>query len=107
MKQILALFLLSASLTSSALAASYLTEATLIFHKNTDQYAVEARVCRLHQSKGQLREEVIARPRAVSSPGTPASFFAGPDSDHSTDKKALGVTMDVSWPKPSEGGFAV
>jgi hypothetical protein len=88
-------------------AASYSTEATVTLHKDKNQYEVAGRVCRLIEQEGMLTEEVIARPKVLSSPGSPASFYVGLGHSDRNYPNEENVTMDVSWPKKGERGFAI
>jgi len=65
------------------------------------------RVCRLLENDGKLREEVVARPKVLSSPGSPGSFYVGLGRTDSNYPNEENVTMDVSWPKEGESGFAI
>jgi len=91
----------------SVTAASYSTEAIITLNKDKTQYEVAGRVSKLVEQNGKFTEEVIASPKVLSAPGSPGSFYVGLGRSHPNYPNKDNVTMDVSWPKDGETGFAI
>jgi hypothetical protein len=66
-----------ATFANTTFAASYSTEATMTRETAKNTYTVIVRVSRLVERDGKLTEQLIARPRIISSPGGPASMYQG------------------------------
>lgn len=94
------------SLSYTAAAASYSTEATIAPLPDKGQYKVEVRVSRLVNQGGKLVEELIAQPSILSGLGCPASCYQGLQPRNPDYQKQDSVSVDVSWPYPSESGVA-
>lgn len=88
------------------IAATYSTDATMSLQKEEGIYNVVVRVSELIAQDGKVTERLITEPRIQSTPGAPASFYAGVspgDPDYSREEN---VAVDVSWPYPNESGIA-
>jgi hypothetical protein len=69
MKKLIALLLATVcSVATTAVAASYSTEATITQQKNIGRFFVEVRVSQLLEQGGKLTEQEIARPRFFATP---------------------------------------
>src|SRR5689334_11208092 len=102
MKKLIALLAGSACViatTSTTIAATYSTEATMTRQKENGRYLVEVRVLELVERDGQITERLVARPRIDSAPGVPASLYQGLQPSHPNYEKEENVTVDVSWPE--------
>jgi hypothetical protein len=88
-------------------ADSYSVEATITLHKETKQYEAVGRVCKLVDRMTKQVEVVIARPSVISTMGSPGSFYVGSSRSDRNYRKLENVTMDVTWPKEGNQGFAV
>jgi len=107
MKKFLALIIaVAAVLSYTAIAASYSTEATITPLPDKGQYQVEVRVSCLVSRDGKVVDKLIAQPRIVSGLGCPASFYQGLQPTNPDYWKQDNVSVDVSWPYPSESGVA-
>lgn len=95
-------FTLTLAVASPSMAASYSTEATLTLNKGKARYEVAGRVCRLVEREGALTEEVIARPKVISTPGASGSFYAGADRSEKEFANQENVSMDVFWPEEKD-----
>jgi len=95
-----------AVLSYTAVAASYSTEATLTPLTDEGKYKVDVRVSRLVEQDGKLVEKLIAQPRILSGLGCPASCYQGLQPANPDYQKQENVSVDVSWPYPSESGVA-
>jgi hypothetical protein len=93
-------------LSQAAIAVPYLTEATMTTLPEEGQYQVDVRISRLIQQDGKQVEEVVARPKILSSVGCPASFYQGPQPTDPHYWNKDNVRVDVSWPYPKESGVA-
>jgi hypothetical protein len=103
-----AFFIIAVStIVTTTFAASYSTEATMTRQKDKNTYTVIIRVSRLVEHDGKLTEQLIARPKIISSPGDPASMYQGLQSPDPDYKKVENVSVDVAWPKIGESGFAL
>jgi hypothetical protein len=96
-----------ATFANTTFAASYSTEATMTRETAKNTYTVIVRVSRLVERDGKLTEQLIARPRIISSPGGPASMYQGLQSPDPDYQKVENVSVDVAWPKIGESGFAL
>ena len=94
-------------IASTAVAASYSTEATMTRQKDKGTYEVDVRVSDLSERDGRNTEEVIARPRITSSPGVPAGLYCGLKPSDRDYAKKENVSVDVAWPEAGKRGFAV
>jgi hypothetical protein len=92
---------------SCGAADLYSMEATISLHKQVKQYEASARVCRLVDRRGHQAEEVVSRPRVMSSVGSRGSFYVGCDRSSPDYKKLENVSMDVFWPEDGEAGYAI
>jgi len=70
-------------------------------------YEVVVRVAQLVERDGKITEKVISQPRLTSSPGVPASLYAGLQPGNRDYKKEENVSVDVSWPEAGKRDFAV
>jgi hypothetical protein len=95
------------TIATTTFAASYSTEATMTRQKDKNTYTVIVSVSRLVEQDGKLTEQLIAKPRIISSPGGPASMYQGLQSPDPDYKKVENVSVDVAWPKIGESGFAL
>ena len=107
MKRFIALLFAAAAVTTTCVAATYSTEATITQQKDKGSYLVDVRVLLLVEQVGQLAEHLVARPRIESAPGVPASLYQGPQPSQPNYQKEENVSVDVSWPEAGKGGFAV
>ena len=105
--KILLLLAASAFCTMTTVAANYTTEATITQQKDKGRYLVEVRVSQLIEQNGVVTEQLIARPRIDSAPGVPASLYSGLQPSHPNYHKEENVSVDVAWPEPGKGGFAI
>ncbi|HTV39995.1 MAG TPA: hypothetical protein VMF08_05435 [Candidatus Sulfotelmatobacter sp.] len=96
----------AAFLSQAAIAAPYLTEATITPLPDQGQYRVDVRISRLIEQDGKQVEELLSKPRILSSVGCPASFYQGLDSANPDYRNQDNVRVDVSWPYPKESGLA-
>ena len=107
MKALIALAIAGTIAVASCKAAdSYSMEATVTLHKETNQYEAAARVCKLVDRRTKQAEEVISRPKVVSTRGTPGSFYVGSGPSDPNYRKSENVTMDVTWPNEGERNIA-
>ena len=106
MKKHVALLVASFTAVTSALAASYSTEATITPHQDKNTYEVIVRVAQLVERDGQVKEELVAQPRVQAGLGTPASMYSGLQPTHQDYQKEDNVTVDVSWPEAGKSGTA-
>ena len=104
MKKHVALLIASLTAVSSALAASYSTEATITPHNDKSAYEVIVRVAHLIARDGKVTEEVVAQLKIHSPLGTPASSYSGLQPTHQDYQKEDNVTAEVSWPRADQGG---
>jgi hypothetical protein len=88
-------------------ADSYSIEATITPLRHEGQYEAVARVCRLVDRNGVQTEELLSKPRIVSSAGETGSFYVGPDRNNSNYKKVENISMQVVWPKENQPGAAI
>lgn len=110
MKLLAAVIIATSTMLTLSMAestASYSTETSVTLHRDKNRYEVTGRVSRLIEQDGRLTEEVIAQPKVLSSPGSPASFYVGPARSDTNYPSEENVTVDVSWPKNGQGGFAI
>lgn len=108
MKTLIAFGIVGTLAVVSCIAAdSYSVEATITLHKKTKQYEATGRVCKLTDRGAEQVEEVITRPRVISTVGSPGSFYVGVEPSNPNYQNQENVTMDVNWPKEGEGSFAV
>jgi hypothetical protein len=94
-------------LSYTAAAASYSTEATITPLANKGQYKVDVRVSRLVEQDGKLVEKLISQPKILSGLGCAASFYQGLQPTDPDYQKKESVSVDVSWPYPSESGMGL
>jgi hypothetical protein len=106
MKKHIALLVASFTAITSAVAASYSTEAIMTPQKDKSTYEVVVRVSQLVEQDGKLTEELVARPKVTGPLGVPASLYSGLQPTHADYQKEDNVTVDVSWPKAGENGVA-
>lgn len=108
MKKLIAIFVVAAcAVASTAVAATYSTEATMTRQKDKGTYEVIVRVSHLVERDGKVTEELIEQPKITSSPGSPASLHSGlPSSDPDFAEKE-NVSVDVSWPEVGKRDFAI
>ncbi len=107
MRKSLVVFIAAALVVApAAIAATYSTDATKSLQKEDCTYNVDVRVCELTGKGGNVAERVIARPRITSAPGVPATLYTGPGSGDPDYTRKENVTVEVSWPYPSESGTA-
>ncbi len=92
---------------STAVAASYSTEATMTRQKDKGTYEVVVRVSKLAEQNGKIIEELIEQPKITSAPGVPASLYCGVQPSDRDYKKRENVGVDVSWPEAGKQDFAV
>jgi hypothetical protein len=107
MKKHIAVLVASLTALTSALAASYSTEAIITQQKDKGRYLVDVRVLQLVEHDGQLTEQLVARPRIDSAPGIPATLYQGPQPSQPNYQTEENVTVDVSWPEAGQSGFAI
>ena len=96
----------AAFLSHAAIAAPYLTEATITPLPDKGQYQVDVRISRLIDEGGKQVEKLLSKPRILSGVGCPASFYEGPDPANPEYRNQDNVRVDVSWPYPKESGLA-
>lgn len=106
--QTLSLIFLAAALgiSPAVTAATYSTEATMSLQKDEGTYLVEVKVSELTEQNGKVIERVISRPRLQSSPGISATLYSGLRPGQPDYNRQENVSVDVSWPYPSESGTA-
>src|SRR5262245_43005199 len=108
MKKFITLLLAAAcAIATTALAATYSTEATFTQQKDKGRFLVEVQVSQLIDQDGRLTERLIARPRVDSAPGVPASLYSGLQPSHPNYRNEENVSVDVSWPEAGHSGFAI
>jgi hypothetical protein len=108
MNKLIAILLATAFVTANAaFAASYSTEATMTRQKDQNTYEVNVHISHLIERNGTVAEEVIQRPRLISSPGVPASLHCGLSASDPNYAKDENVSVDVSWPETGKRDFAV
>jgi hypothetical protein len=107
MKKTILLIATAWVLATTAVAATYSTEATITQQKDKGIYLVDVRVLQLKQQNGKITERLIARPRIDSAPGVPASSYSGLQPSQSNYQNKENVTLDVSWPEAGQSGFAI
>ena len=108
MKKFITLLLAAAcAIATTALAATYSTEATFTQQKDKGRFLVDVRVSQLVEQNGKLKEHLIARPRIDSAPGVPASLYSGLQPSHPNYHHEENVSVDVSWPEAGQSGFAI
>jgi len=108
MKQLIPIFVATAwAVAVNAVGAGYSTEATMTRQPDKGTYEVVVRVAELVERNGKVTEKVISQPRLTSSPGVPASLYAGLQPGNRDYKKEPNVSVDVSWPEPGKRDFAV
>jgi len=90
----------------AAMAVPYLTEATITPIPDNGQYRVEVSISRLIQKDGKQVEELVAKPRILSSLGCPASLYQGLQPENPDYPNQDNVRVNVSWPYPKESGMA-
>ncbi len=95
------------AVATTAVAATYSTEATMSVQKNEGTYKVVVRVSQLVEQDGKLTEQLIAEPRITSTPGVPASLYSGLQPANPNYANKENVSVDVSWPYPNESGTAL
>lgn len=102
------LFIIAATafLSHAAIAAPYLTEATITPLPDKGQYRVDVRISRLIEVHGKQVEELVSKPRILSSVGCPASLYEGLDPANPDYRNQDNVRVGVSWPYPKESGLA-
>ncbi|MGD0262487.1 MAG: hypothetical protein ABSD29_22210 [Verrucomicrobiota bacterium] len=108
MTKLIAILVVTAcAVASTAVAATYSTEATMTRQMDKGTYEVVVRVLRLAERNGTVTEQLIEQPKIMSSPGVPASLHCGlQPSDHDYTKKE-NVSVDVSWPEAGKRDFAI
>lgn len=106
-KLITILVAIACVVASTAVAASYSTEAIMTRQKDKGTYEVVVRVSQLKERNGKVTEELINQPRIKSSPGVPAALYCGLQSYDRDYKKKENVSVDVSWPEAGKRDFAV
>jgi len=108
MKKLIILLVATAcAAASTAVAASYSTEATMTRQKDKGTYEVVVRVSHLVERDGKIIEELIEQPKITSAPGVPASLHCGLQPSDRDYTKRENVSVDVSWPKAGKQDFAV
>jgi hypothetical protein len=107
MKPLLMLFTICLLRPLCHAADSYSIEATIKPLLQDGQYEAVARICRLVERNGVQTEEVLSKPRIVSTAGEPGSFYVGPDRNNSNYKKVENISMEVLWPKENQPGVAI
>jgi hypothetical protein len=98
---------LCAAVVSTAVAATYSTEATMTRQQDKGTYEVVVRVSRLVDRNGKVTETLISQPKVTSSPGVPASLYSGLQPPNRDYRKEENVSVDVSWPEAGKRDFAV
>jgi hypothetical protein len=106
MKSFLTLIAALAVLSYNASAASYSTEAIMTPLMAKGQYTVDVQVFRLTEQNGQSVEELIAKPKIISWLGCAASLYQGSQTNSPDYQTQENISVDVSWPYPSESGTA-
>ncbi len=107
MKKLTAILVATAcAIASTAVAATYSTEATMSLQKDEGKFDVVVRVSRLLEQDGKLVEQLVAEPRIHSAPGVPATLYTGLQPANPDYASQENVTVDVSWPYPNESGTA-
>jgi hypothetical protein len=106
-KFIVILVATACAVASTAVAATYSTEATMTRQKDKGTYEVVVRVSQLVKRGDKVAEELIARPKITSSPGVPAGLYSGLQPSDRDYKRKENVSVDVSWPEAGKRDFAV
>jgi len=106
MKQLVACLIAAVCAATTVTAQSYSTVATMKHITGTDHYVVDAVISQLVDKDGGQVEKVISHPRVQTSAGVPASLYAGPSEKDAKYQSEDNVSMEVTWPKPGEGGMA-
>jgi len=108
MKKLIAMLVVTAcAVASTAVAATYSTEATMTRQLDKGTYEVVVRVSQLVERNGTVTEDLISQPKITSSPGVPASLYSGLQPSDRDYKKKENVSVDVSWPEAGKRDFAI
>jgi hypothetical protein len=108
MKKYIALLIVTlTTITGTAFAALYSTEATMTRQKDKNTYTVVVHVSRLVEQDGKLTEQLIVQPNILSNLGEPASMYFGLQKLDPDFQKQENVKVDVAWPEARKSGFAL
>ena len=108
MKKLITILVATAcAVASTAVGATYSTEATMTRQQDKGTYEVVVRVSQLVERNGKVTEKLISQPKITSSPGVPASLYSGLQPPNRDYRKEENVSVDVSWPEAGKRDFAV
>jgi hypothetical protein len=108
MKKLIVILIATAcAIASTAVAATYSTEATMTRQKDKGTYEVVVRVSKMVKKGDGVVEELIVRPKMVSAPGVPAKLYSGLQPSNRDFATKENVSVEVSWPEAGKRDFAV